>query len=453
MADVYTLATFMQGVVFFTLALVVFVIHYLGERIKFSRSLEWISMFALGEAVATWNQALAPWLRVPMLPLYVHLLALLVAYGFLLAYGVYNVWGKDATTEQEIQPARRWCLLGVALVIALGGSAVLWVLASPEPLMYAPSLELGLRLALGAPGGILAAFGLRRQSYLRLSPEHRQSVRAYLRLAEVALLSFGVLNMFPLPHSAWALQGDGLELLTLAAVLRLSCGLLLIYGITRTLFSLWGHIQVWVEMMEREQALMSDRERISRDLHDGIIQSIYAAGLMLENVYQTAGENPAQVQAQLRRVMDHLNETIQDVRRYIFDLRGGPTDVSLEQGIERLLRDFHVNTLLETHFEVQNKAQHTLSLERRRHLFQIVREALTNTARHARAQRAEVLLIYNEDSLELIIRDDGVGMQALELTKGHGLRNIRERARLLDGALHIESAPGEGVQLRLTVPY
>lgn len=457
--DWYTLATFAQGVVFFTLALMVFVINYLGERIKFSRSLEWLGLFALGEALVAWNQALALHLVVTALPLYLHLVAMVFAYALLLAYGVSNVLGYEPSGQgQERRPfwgprtARRWWAVVVGAVL-LGTLGVLWVLSSSQRLAYAPQVETGVRLLLGVPGGMLSAWGLRQQSYARLLPEQRKAIRTYLRMAEGALLGFGLLNLFPLPHSAWTTWGDGMTLLTLAAVLRTLCGLVLASGISRALFSLWQRIQEWVEVMEREQALMADRERISRDLHDGIIQSIYAAGLMLEGVEQTLGEDPNKARAQLRRVMDGLNETIQEVRRYIFDLRGGPTDATLEQGIERLLRDFRINTLLETDFKVHNRAQHTLNLERRRHLFQIVREALSNTARHARAQKVEVHLFYNEDSLELIIRDDGVGMQTLELNKGHGLRNIRERARLLDGALHIESAPNEGVQLRLTVPY
>ncbi len=451
-SDFYTLATFAQGVVFFTLGLLVFVINYLGERIKFSRSLEWLGFFALGEAFVSWNQALAPHITVTVFPLYLHLLAMAFAYGFLLAYGMYNVWGQESETEQGHKGWPWWVMVTPGMV-AFGAMGVAWVLMAPSGIGDAPQVESALRVLLATPGGILAGVGLRKQSYRLLQPEHRQAIRSYLRLAEGAMLSFGLLNLFPLPHSAWTLGEDGFFRLTLAAALRAVCGVLLTLGLSGALFSLWNRIQEWVELMEREQALVADRERISRDLHDGIIQSIYAAGLMLESVYTTILADPEKAQAQLRRVMDNLNETIQDVRRYIFDLRGGASDVSLEQGIQRLLRDFHINTLLDTRLEVENKPQHTLNIERRRHVFQIVREALTNTARHARAQRAEVRLIYQDEYVELIITDDGVGMESLQIGKGHGLRNIRERVRLLDGTLRIESAPGEGVRLHITVPY
>jgi len=453
MSEFYTLATFLQGVVFFTLGLLVFFINYLGERIRFSRSMQWLGAFALGEALICWNQALAPRMTVTLLPVYLHLLAMLFAYGFLLVYGIHNTCNKLPDDDQT--PLWRYPgWIAAALVLLVGAGSVIWVLATPQGRLAASQVEVLLRLTLATPGSILAGLGMRRQSYALLEPDQRQAIRPYLRLAEGAILAFGLLNLFPLPHQAWTLDAAELVRLTLAAVLRTLCGLAFTLGLTRALFGLWNRIQEWVESMEREQALQADRERISRDLHDGIIQSIYAAGLMLETVSQTIGEDPNKAQAQLKRVMDSLNETIQDVRRYIFDLRGGAqSEVSLEQGIQRLLRDFHINTFLDTHLEVQNKPQRTLSLERRRHLFQIVREALSNTARHARAQRADVQLIYQEDYLELIITDDGVGMESLQVSKGHGLRNIRERVRLLDGALRIESAPDEGVRLHITVPY
>jgi two-component system sensor histidine kinase DegS len=151
--------------------------------------------------------------------------------------------------------------------------------------------------------------------------------------------------------------------------------------------------------------------------------------------------------------MESLNHTIQDIRRYIFDLRSDTPDEDLEPGIRQLLRDFEINTLLQTDLSITGKPPKLFTVERRRHIFQIIREALANTARHAHAQHVQVALIYEPEALELTVADNGVGMEALRLSKGHGLRNIRERTRLLDGKLKIDSAPGEGVTLQLTIPY
>jgi two-component system sensor histidine kinase DevS len=201
------------------------------------------------------------------------------------------------------------------------------------------------------------------------------------------------------------------------------------------------------------EALNLDRNRIGRELHDGTIQSIYAASLILENVQSQMRSDPDYAQAQIGRIMDNLNQTIQDVRQYIFDLRSDMPDETLSSGIASLLRDFHINTLLETDLEITGSPISIHSLERRGHVFQIVREALANTAKHAQAHYVKIHLCYNEEALDLTISDDGIGMEQLLVSKGYGLRNIRERVRLLDGKLWLESAPNEGVSYHLTVPY
>jgi signal transduction histidine kinase len=151
--------------------------------------------------------------------------------------------------------------------------------------------------------------------------------------------------------------------------------------------------------------------------------------------------------------MRSLNQAIQDIRRYIFDLRGKVPEADLQTGLEQLLRDFRVNTLLETQLSIHGDDSRPLRVERRGHVFQIVREALSNTARHAQARKVEVDLAFRTDSLQLRIADDGVGLDQDNTGTGQGLRNIRERVRLLEGKLDIESVPGEGVALTLTVPY
>jgi len=125
----------------------------------------------------------------------------------------------------------------------------------------------------------------------------------------------------------------------------------------------------------------------------------------------------------------------------------------LETGLSKMIKDFRINTLLETEFIVEGEDTRPLRAERRQHIFQIAREALTNAARHAQARRVEVRLRYGVNALQIRISDDGIGLPALPLNKGQGLRNIRERARMLDGMLDIDTAPNKGMTLIITVPY
>jgi signal transduction histidine kinase len=439
---------FLHGLSFFTLSLTVFFLQYRSRRILLARQLYWVGLFAICEALVAWYDLFASIVPpVSVLPAFIRPVVLGMGYIFLIALGIQTFLPEET---QRVR-GRHWL---IALnVLWIGGYVGAWLV---WPAQRATIIEWGNTLAhylLGFPGGLLAAIGLRRQSHQTLDATLRRRIRGYLRLVEISVGTLGVLHvLLYLPSPASLAAYHGLRVMTTEWVWAL-VGVGLTFGLNRALNTVQLEIERWIEGVERLQALAVDRERIGRDLHDGIIQSIYAAGLLLESVQPVIPIDPMRAQAQLGRVMDNLNETIQDIRRYIFDLRSDMPDDDLQSGIKRLLRDFHINTLLETEFEVKGVPVEILSMERRRHIFQVVRETLANTARHAKARWVKVVLQYNENTLDLTISDDGVGMETLQVSKGHGLRNIRERVRLLDGTLRIESAPNEGVTFHLTVPY
>ena len=445
------LSLFLHGLTFFVLSLTVASLQYRGRRILLARHLTWLGVFALCESILAWNDLLAPLTsRQMLLPPSARTAVLACGYAYLLAFGIQTFFPKDASEARL-----RRILIGLNLAWLLPYGAAL--LFSPSaPAQTALTVEVLARYLLAFPGGLLTGIGIRRQSYDTLAPERRARVRSSLRTVEAMAGAFGLLNLALVPPAAFfpATVLNVGRLPFSPALLWAVVGLLWAVGLTWALTMIQAQIEDWIEDVERVQGLSVDRERISRDLHDGTIQAIYAAGLMLESVQYYIRDEPEKAQSQLLRIMGNLNQTIQDLRRYIFDLRSDTPDSDLEPGIRRLLRDFHINTLLETDFRVTGEPpRHNLTIERRRHLFQIVREALANTSKHAHAQRVTVNLAYGLEVLDLTIYDDGVGMEALRLEKGHGLRNIRERTRLLDGKLKIESALHEGVKFHLTVPY
>ncbi len=444
----HILGYFFRGLVFFTLGLTVTFLQYRSRRVLLARRLPWLGIFAICEALAAWNEspALLAVKAAWILPL-IQPVLMGVGYTFLLCFGIQTFWAEDSPRLKQL-PFWLILLWGSGYIVAL-------VRAYPQWEATSAITQTLFRYGLAFPGGVVTAIGLRRQSHLTLQRDWRRRIQRYIHLIEAMLGAYGVLNLIlvaptnflfatylnrdrlaPLPWEwLWVLVGVGLT-----------------WGLIRALTIVQEAIEQWIEGVERLQALAVDRERIGRELHDGIIQSIYASGLLLESVLPIIPNDPVRAQAQLGRVMDNLNETIQDIRRYIFDLRSDMPDSDLRSGIERLLRDFRINTLLETALQVTGTPVDIPSMERRRHIFQIVREALANTARHAKAQWVNIHLDYKTEALDITIADDGIGMETLLVSKGYGLRNIRERARLLDGTLKIESAPGEGVTLHLTVP-
>lgn len=445
------LGLFLHANVFFVLSLTVAFLRYRSRRIVLTRQLLWLGLFALCEAAVAWNDLLAPlFARPTLLPWFGRTALLACGYAFLLAFGIQTLLPKEIPA-----PRLRSLLLGVQLAWMLPYGIAL---AFTFPALDRTALigEVLARYLFAFPGGLLAGVGLRRQSYRTLEPEWREQIRPHLRTAEAMSAAFGLLNLALVPVAPFfpASWLNTARFPLPASLLWAAVGALWMLGLLLTFTTIQTQIEQWIENVERLQTIAADRERISRELHDGIIQSIYAAGLMLESTQPLLYTEPRKADAQLRRIMGSLNQSIQDIRRYIFDLRSDMPDDDLEPGIRRLLRDFHVNTLLETELHIEGEApRRPLAFERRRHLFQIMREALTNTARHAHAHGVAVTLTYGPETLEVLLHDDGVGMEAFSLGKGHGLRNIRERARLLDGKLKIESAPGAGVTLHLNIPY
>ena len=446
MTIVVVMGRFCHGLVFFTLGLTVSFLHFRRRRISLAQHLTWLGWFAICEALYAWTALFA--MLVPSVgsvsPV-VSPILLALAYTFLLGFGI-----QTLMSEEVYQARVRTIFVSLCgLWLVPYTIAAVAVYPNWESLSVAETL---IRYGFALPGGILTAVGFWRQSHRSLDAVLLLRILPYLRVTAVAMVLFGVLNVVLVPPLSRLLNvdlmGNGAAEWAWAFA-----GVAITSGFVGSLTTIEREIEQWVEGVERLQMLAEDRERIGRELHDGIIQSIYAAGLLLESILPVIPTDPERAQAQLGRVMDSLNNTIQDVRRYIFELRSDMSDEDLPAGIEHLLRDFRINTLLETEFEFTGEITSINSTSRRRHVFQIVREALTNTAKHARARWVSVQLDYGEENLELMISDDGIGMEQLLVSKGYGLRNIRERARLLGGTLRIESAPGAGVTYHLTIPY
>lgn len=442
---------FLHGLTFFVLGLFLLFAAPRVGRIDVLWRLPLLALFAFGEAVAAWTPVLTAALSVPPGP---HTYPIWFRAGFLALGG----WGLLAWSLLTPIPARRdrrvMTLLFALLSIWLIGLPVAMLVCPGEPTARWAQIIAGGSLTL--PGGLLAARTLGRQPLHPDASPILQAAGRPLRQMGKIFAAFGILagGIYPLSLLSLSIHA-GLFPLLIAVLsgLQALCGIGMISGMVRTLNTVQREVEEWVENVRQNQALAADRERISRELHDGIIQSIYAAGLMLEGVRALIPEDPAAAQAQLNRAMQSLNQTIQDIRRYIFNLRGTTPDTDLVSGLEQLLRDFRINTLLEARLTVSGEERDTLTAERRQHILQIAREALANVARHAHAHRVEVRLSYTPRALQLQIADDGVGMAMTPTTTGQGLRNIRERARLLEGTLDIDSAPGQGVTITLTVPY
>lgn len=210
-----------------------------------------------------------------------------------------------------------------------------------------------------------------------------------------------------------------------------------------------------LNLQQRRLAVLEERERIGMDLHDGIIQDIYAVGLTLEHARLLLSENPQASRQRIEQAINDLNSTIRDIRAYILDLRPRKLhEENLVDGMRRLIAEFRANTLVET--TLQGPPQNTINMDRPQAvaLFHICQEALANIGKHAYAHHVNVTLWSTNDRILLEISDDGHGfdLEKTRLTLGHGLSNMQTRARNAGGDLEITSEPGAGTTILAWVP-
>jgi signal transduction histidine kinase len=200
----------------------------------------------------------------------------------------------------------------------------------------------------------------------------------------------------------------------------------------------------------------SERQRISRELHDQMGQQLTALRLGLESLRAQFAHQPELIAPveQLQRLGQRL-ET--DVDFLAWELRPSALDdLGLPQALAGFAQDWSAHFGVPTEFHTAGLEPGQLSSEAEAALYRIAQEALNNVAKHAQARRADVLLERREDYAMLIIEDDGVGFDQQELEKQSraslGLLGMRERAALIGGTLEIESAPGSGTTIFVKVP-
>jgi two-component system sensor histidine kinase DevS len=220
-------------------------------------------------------------------------------------------------------------------------------------------------------------------------------------------------------------------------------------------FANWAAVAIETrQLYERLESLarLEERERIGMDLHDGVIQSIYAVGLHLEASADLLPEHPDEVKAALEKAIEDMNGVIQEIRSYIFDLRPQVSRVSdLPKALRQLVDNVRLNARIDVRTDIYERVDGLLDEEQALTLFHIAQEALNNVAKHSHASAATLRLWPEGTHLMLEVRDNGVGFEIREDGTGQkqGLRNMKDRARSAGADLVCESQPGRGTAIRV----
>jgi PAS domain S-box-containing protein len=201
--------------------------------------------------------------------------------------------------------------------------------------------------------------------------------------------------------------------------------------------------------------LLEDRERIARELHDTVIQRLFATGMSTQALVGRVAD--PDIAERLRGVVDDLDTTIRDIRTAIFGLQGGAFGTGVRAKVLEVVRESTPLLGFEPRVHFVGPIDATVDTAVAEQLLPTLREALANIGRHARATQAEVTLSGSSDRLTLEVSDDGVGPQSAVVEErsdhtGHGLANMARRAEQLGGTCELRAAPVAGATLVWDVP-
>lgn len=201
---------------------------------------------------------------------------------------------------------------------------------------------------------------------------------------------------------------------------------------------------------------LQDKVRLGRDLHDGLVQTLYATGLVLETAaQQLAGKPPLLAEAArlIERAKTTLNAAIREARGTIGSLTPDALDnQNFAASVAALLDHLDCGRLRQRNVHL-HPAIPVFPEPTRTELLQIIRESVSNALRHGAASRLDLSFTPLPDGrLQLTLQDDGRGFDPAAITRGHGLDNLAARARTLGGTLVIDAAPGRGTTVTLTLP-
>ena len=447
---------FVYGLVFFILGFAIILQTRQSSRLDLARSLRWLAAFGITHAFHEWGDLFIPiqagYLNSMIIRvLYVfHVTLLAVSFIFLLQFGL---------TMQFTGRPQRWVRLLTTILFA-GWFIVAFLILPPkypDETAWRYAANALARYFIGFPGGLLAAFALRHHTMLRIKPLNVPKIVLTLQVAGIALGIYALLaGLVPPPVDFF--PGNIVNRVTFTEfvgipplVFRSLTGLIIAVALIRALEIFDVETERRIEALEQHQIITAERERLARELHDGAIQKVYTAGLLVESASRLA-DSKSEIGARLGKSVIVLNDAIADLRRNLSELHDGsaPPAESLSTLLHQISENPHYTSMVDISLDVDVLNNRKLSPMRSSHVFAIVNESLANIVRHAQAKTVEIHASDLGDQLQIAVKDDGLGIPP-EPKAGYGLRNMRDRARLLNGELIFIS--NKGTTVTLTIPW
>ncbi len=312
------------------------------------------------------------------------------------------------------------------------------------------------RYFIGLPSGLLAAYALREHTLKRIAPYDVPAIVHALQLSGIAMAAYALAAGL-IPPAVPFFPGNLLNTDTFVQyflippqLFRALIGLAMALTTIRSLEIFDVETSRRIEAMEQERLLADERERIARELHDGTIQKVYTAGLLVRSAEKLAvSESP--LAGRLATAVGVLDDAISDLRQNLNQLQAPVKSPDpLKITIQKLATDPRFSALVNITLDLDLPDTYYLSPERTSHVLAIVQEALSNIIRHSRARHVSITATCGEDYLKVAINDDGIGLPG-QVVEGHGLHNIRDRASLLRGHVTFDKME-KGTRVTLDIP-
>lgn len=452
---------FGYGLTFFLMGWTIWVQPHPESNLKLARSLPFLAAFGFLHGLGEWGYVFIPiqgqflsdeWVQL----LYAfHQLLFGASFLALFLFGCYLIADSD----------ERLSWLPILPLIIFGywfAHPFLYTVLTTEPhdhgwTVYTEAMG---RYLLAFPGALTAAVGLYRQikqfretGFPRLVPD--------LRGASLAMGAYTFFSGLLVPYQAFfpanVLNRELLLQVGIPVPIpRMICSMVITYYLLRTLRVFNAEVRLRLETAEAARATAEERDRLGCDLHDGILQSIYAAGLGLQAARRLIRDDPDKATGRVDLTLTRLDRVIEEIRAYIRNLAASPTaPLCLRTAVAEAAAEFESVYGI----SVDCGFDGILPSDSPGHLSEqamgIVREALSNIGRHAGANRVSIRVSQMKADLQISIQDDGRGFDLVEALarKGHyGLKILHRRAETTGGTVRIDSAPGRGTCIEAVLP-